>query len=76
MKAYKVIGPDGQEGFVWADTALMATAKGVVTYGPGIAIRPAYYGEWDCGIRCGYDVDGRHYYVAPDGSHDYGRKVE
>lgn len=74
MQAYKVISRDGQEDFLTADSLEMATAMGIVTYGPGVAVRAAYYGEWDCGVRCGYDVTGRHYYVAPDGSHDYGPK--
>jgi len=76
MQTYKVMSRDGQEDFLQAENLEMATAIGIVTYGPGVAVRPAYYGEWDCGIRCGYDLDGRHYYVLPDGSKDYGRKIE
>lgn len=74
MRMFKVTGQDGQEDYVLADSALMATATGIVTYGPGVAVRPAYYGEWECGLRCGYDQDGRHFYLTPDGVPDYGPK--
>jgi hypothetical protein len=58
---YKVMGPEKQEDFVEADSALMAQVIGTVMFGPGVAVRKAFYGEWDCGNGCGYDLDGQHY---------------
>jgi hypothetical protein len=73
MIYYKAISTDGQEDYYAADNAELALGMAIVMFGPGVAVRPAYYGEWDCGLRCGYDLNVRHYYVNSKGEREYSK---
>jgi hypothetical protein len=76
MIYYKATSTDGQEDYYAADNMDLALGMAIVMFGFGVSVRPAYYGEWDCGLRCGYDLSGRHYYVKPDGSREYQKPTE
>jgi hypothetical protein len=75
MIMYKALASDGREDYYDADNADMALAMGIIMFGDGVAVRPAFYGEWDCGNDCGYDISGNHYWTMPDGSRTYDRNV-
>lgn len=64
-QTYAVISPDGTTDYIYADTMFAAYIEAHQTYGPGVVIRPAWYGEWDCGVEgsgpCYYDKYGVHY---------------
>ena len=48
---YTLIGPDGEIEWIDAETMYDAYLQGRELYGPGVVIRPTWYGEWDCGQK-------------------------
>lgn len=75
MIMYKLLGANGAADYEAAETLDMAQAMAIVTYGPGSTARESFYGEWKCGLACGYDDDGNHYKVTENGSRDYGSEL-
>lgn len=71
---YKVTSRDGQEDYVDVEDVASAISLGRVMFGPGISARPAFYGEWKCGGNCGYNANGQHYWIEPDGQITYGKR--
>ena len=65
---YTVITPDGVTDFFYADTMFDAYTDATEQYGPGVVIRPSWYGEWKCGSKelaetkggCYHDAYGNH----------------
>jgi len=62
---YTLIGPDGEIEWIDAETMFEAYLQGRELYGPGVVIRPTWYGEWDCGTEeagspCWHDKHGNH----------------
>lgn len=68
MLMFKLSGPNSEEDYEMAESLEMAEAMAIVTYGPGATAREAFYGEWECGARCGYSDTGEHYRIGSDGS--------
>ena len=59
-KCYRVFIPDVVECFIWAEDLESALEQAIIEYGTEVAVREAFYKEWNCGGNCGYDDLGNH----------------
>jgi len=63
-QTYTVISADGVTDYIYAKSMFAAYIEAHQTYGPGVVIRPSWYGEWDCGTEpggpCYYNQYGEH----------------
>lgn len=76
MLMFKLIGANGAEDFEAAASLDMAQAMAIVTYGPGSTARESFYGEWECGVNCGYEENGDHYRMSSDGSKVFAKATQ
>lgn len=62
---FTVTTPVGGTSYFYAETMAEAFLEALEEYGEGITIRPAWYGEWECGSEesgsCWYDKFGVHH---------------
>ena len=72
-QTYAAISPDGTTDYFYAKSMFAAYIEAHQNYGPGVVIRPAWYGEWDCGTEpggpCYYDKYGTHLKRDADGTY-------
>jgi hypothetical protein len=59
-KCYRVFIPNVVEDFIWAEDLKSALKQATEEYGTEVAVREAFYKEWNCGGNCGYDDLGNH----------------
>ena len=72
--SYTVKTASGVTDFFFAIDIIDAWSQAYQDYEDVDSVRESFYGEWDCGTACGYEEDGKHYWINEQGAKVFGNK--